>query len=1536
MESRSVILVSKPYILANDSTAKMQDRHHALYIAQHNSVYCTLRLICTCLGLPPPEASQQPALNLGLLSQARLRCQRDRELMRYLLLANKKPINKGHGQSLSQVEALSIKITNAKFQDLAKATSDLLVSEASVLLRDYFPSTSETSSSISVDIIRTSASFSIIGYALLSSFKVHGVRNHDQLASSLDHLKSALKQCVLHHRERQEMANGLFAIFGSCTVSIEQLIAGKDILTKGTIAMSQGFDRDFWDEILRSKELNGSDNGRIVVDLDDEFESQRSNSREDYLAVDDIHAEVPAATGTSAFHASIAARVYFMSKVEASDDGGSAIAQATSSTVDYLTSLPSQGFLLNRSFLKELFRSKNQIAEEDGNTLLQYAAQALIRPYESERSEVAMGISLEIMTYLANMWTDKEAGEIADAGAALYSWFINIALKKGISSPHVHISLSSMLHEIIKIRPEYAKSLSLQSARTCLFEVLREGNLVVKYHIGSNIADIFGLFVLKEHEHILEDVIETLPNNLVWIEGIALRLFVLARLAASWSTLLRRCVYAILECPRVAPDCEGHARSCLEYVTTELHLTEPQDLFKLFSSQILYTWLVSHPLKSIPYSIFAYTNLSDLLGDVRDEVVGQIMMRGKDDEAARLTEDVGIAFETLVERSFSKASAYSIARDVAVRPSTDSPVSRAEVRLRSSFDKERYSTLTVENFPRILAIFFKTMDLDDPIEKGFQKHPEYSKAYSVYKQILSSTGPAKVLPLNQQPSFKARFLFDEIGFLCHRAGYDVESLWTPALYVFVYREILDGVHPALGSLHACSVLRRLRILICMAGTTAREQYPLEMALHSLEPYLTDAQCAEEAIGLSQFLLDHGSQYLEKAPSFLIGHAVSTLTSMKAFFDSTQDSTTQEREFRATMSKAQAFHAWFNNYLECYKSPHLSEEAMKCFKTIVNAASKIQTGGNARKGTYESDLLLELLEDQRSGRDLLDQPCKDRILRFLCTSFELPMDFRDDILGSDEQARRYAPVVWKMCQREFLSQNFLLWAGRVLGRAYAGQGLMDRTILHELQIDREHEMTVDQATSASSYSRSRIFQLLCDILTESQSSQVGKGEATLRSIVSRTSGTDDFVECERYLPPSLITALLWKPYRSPTAEVAAPHSTKLQEGLAFDKGLPAEQWVQGLCTALAQTAANDPLLSELALIVRSIRGFAEQAFPYILHLVLLREYGGQQTTRHIMSSACHSWFSECASGGEIALRSTQILLKAVLYLRSQPLPNEISKADRARWLELDYKEAAEAAIKCYMFKSALMFLETDYSEVLKTTRRTSGLKIQEPSNLLLTIYENIDEEDAFYGVQQPSSLASMMARLDYEQAGFKGLSFRGAYYDGQIRQFGGGRKEDEESIVRALDNLDLHGLSQSLLNTMANAGRNAIDPVLRTARKLEQWDISAPITHVSSASTIFRVFQGINSAANTSELRSTINLGIGEAMNQLGVDKGAKSSLHAILSSLATLAEADEVYSSRRSEHLYEVLGRFKDREHWMHFERSVESVARAFVLARLI
>lgn len=180
------------------------------------------------------------------------------------------------------------------------------------------------------------------------------------------------------------------------------------------------------------------------------------------------------------------------------------------------------------------------------------------------------------------------------------------------------------------------------------------------------------------------------------------------------------------------------------------------------------------------------------------------------------------------------------------------------------------------------------------------------------------------------------------------------------------------------------------------------------------------------------------------------------------------------------------------------------------------------------------------------------------------------------------------------------------------------------------------------------------------------------------------------------------------------------------------------------------------MSELPIILSEVGGLAEHVLPYILHLALLHEVGGREVTNHTVSLGFREWFERCNSHTILHVRT---ILAAVLYLRKQPLPNEEAQSDRSRWLDIDYKVAARAASQCSMYKTALMFLENDYSEAAKASRRSSGFEYEEPIELLLDIYEHIDEQDSIYGVQQPSNLKSLMGRLEYERAGFRSLSFR---------------------------------------------------------------------------------------------------------------------------------------------------------------------------------
>lgn len=1410
-------------------------------------------------------------------------------------------------------------IPDLRFQFLSASLIDHLIAETTMLLRDGSPTSLSASNIINPEIVRVLTCLCIVSYAVSSCQTIRDTGKIDLLRTSTAKLRKLLVDCIERvesPKDRQSLIDALLVSIGTSLGQLDRIDEESNLFHAGAIAMVESFPLDFWEQISLT-DGQSIDLEYDLLDIDEQFESQGSRTRVNKAAADVSHNEIAASTDIAAFRHSTLARICYVATRSAEAGGSDSV---PSSFVAYLTSLRPSDLLSCRNILKDIVGPSLRISRVDAGLLMEHLAKELIESYDFERCEVALGVCLDVMTGLADMWTTADACVLGDYGASMYEWFIKIASSKGVASPHVHICISSMLQRVIKVRPDYAKSLSLPSARTSLFSVLEEGNIAVKYHVGRNISEIFGLFVLREHDAILEDVINSLPSERDWSEGIALRLLALAYLAAAWSTLLRRCVYAMFETPGHIHEATGYAKQCLDFVSTSLGLSNSQQLFRLFASQIVYTWLETQDVRSMPYAIFGYNDLAHLLRDIQDEVVGQVVMRCHETEATQLEEDLGQPLERLLDTSFGVAAAYSIARDVAIPPSQEGNIPGANTRVRKLLGKDRYTALLTTKFPDVLVVFFKTMDQEEHIARGFQKHPACAMAYKAYQKIVSAGVSTTVLPANQQPSFRAGFVFDEIEFLCSRTSYDTDSLWSPALYVYVLRRLLDTIHPALGSLHACSVLRRIRILTCMAGTTALEDYPLEMALHALRPFLTDIQCADDAIGLVQYLLEYGKPYLTSAPSFIAGVAVSILASMRAFLSSTQESTTQESHFRATMTKARAFHSWFGTFLDCYTSPQMTGASEQSFKAIMKASLHIRTNGNARKGTYESDLLMEILEDSRSGRNLLNQPAQDLILGLLCAAFEVPSDFHDDIVGEDQQAATFAPVVWETCQRQMYSQSYLLWTARVLGRAYASTGQMVGEMVREIpsQLVANTQMENDSMKYGSS--RSAILRILRDALLTGDRTHVGVAERALQLVVSKAQGSELLVEVGEVLPASLVKALVWEPYNCPLSLWNVSQQYNLQESVGFDVDIPALLWIQRVCIALTSGTTDDPLLGGLPQLLATVTDLSERAFPYILHLVLLREAEGIRTARRIVSEACHTWFKAC---DETTAPHVKILLNAVLYLRSQSIPNESSKADRDRWLELDYTQAGAAAAKCSMFKTALLFVEISSSETARASRRSSAVKIDVPTDLLLHLFQNIDDPDSFYGVQQPSSLSTMMNRLAYENAGFKSLSFRGAHYDSEMRYLKRADKSDEKGLLRVLDTLDLNGLSHSLLSNqlMADSGLDATDAMLRTARKLEQWDISVPMIPPTYAGTIFRAFQSLNSTSELPIILASINDGFLSLVRQLLDGRSIRSSVHANLGALAVLTEIDSVLASTTSEQLEETWIGLESRNPWMYTER---------------
>ncbi|MCJ1247312.1 Serine/threonine-protein kinase tel1 [Trapelia coarctata] len=1494
--------------------SQIHERHRITRLSQHCRPPSILRLLSAILGIPCPDGKCPYIRDLGLIAQAALRCRLNKPLITYLLLKDDETAT-----SLQKAQPLSegtdIQLPDARFQVLYGMALDFLHAEVNALLKDGPFSDAASHQSFSADAASIAGTVCVVTFGLTSTARGRDNGKLRALRTLITKLGNQLANLVPRQENPGEIAEGLLMSLEGVSFATNMHTVQNSMLFEGAVLTALHFNEEFWQGI-RLARVEASVNGD-AMDFDEEFESQNSSLKGAETKAKDIeHEWLSASTSPSAYRACLIANVCEVSMTRGETaDGSPASGTLPNKYIEYLTSLPTDEFLHCRPFFRELFGSGMEIDESGGSMLLEYLGQEILQAYEFQRCEVSLGACLEIMTGLADLWTDDEHPTIADLGASLYEWFIKI-LNRGICSSHVYQCLSLMLQRVIKVRPDYAKGLQLESARTSLFRILEEGTIAVKFAVGMNISDVFGLFILKEHDAILDDIISSLPSERDWTEGIALRLFVVSHLGSSWSTLLRRCTYAIFETAGEVHSSVTHATYCLRLMSKALNLSNPKELFKLFASQIIFTWLESQTLKMIPFSIFGYPTLTALLQDVQDEVTGQVVMRGRNGEAQQLADMLLVPFDTLLELSFGKCAAYCIARDATVPPTRDVQASGADVRLRKLVGKERYGALISERFPEILAALYRTTDREENIVKGFQKLEIYSAAYEAYNEMMSYSASTATLPVSQQPSFKAGYLVDEIAYLFSKSTYDPEASWTPALYVFVFRELLNSIHQALGSLHACSVIRRIRILISMAGETPLHDYPLEVTLHSLRLFLTDTHCAEDTIGICHYLLSHGVTYLQQVPSFLAGFTVSTLASMKKFLNSPQESTTQESQFVATMSRAQSFHIWLGEFADSYYSPQLDEVTERSFKAVVVSARQLRNVGNARKGTYEGDLLFELLKDRLAGSILVDKASQNLILDLLCSSFEVPVSFRDDILGSEEQAAEYVSAIWDTCQDRACSPEYLLWVARVLGRAYGGTGTVEEAMSREVSVDASSTLNSPSQQHLDASSRHSLLNLLWSTLLTDSRQDVSLAEKTLQKVVTKAEGTDLWNECEHLFPPSLMCALTWSPFPCPKIPSVQGKAETLQEAAAVDEGLTFPLWIRRLCVALVDMAPNDILLSELKPILSAVDSLPEKMFPSILHLVLLREIDKQQVTKQVFSAAIGQLFKDFT---DEKAPHTRLVLRSIIYLRTQALPHEHTKAERSNWLDFDYEHAADVAVLCRMFKTALLFLEIGCSEAskIKRSRRSSGLKVDVPIELLLKIYRNIEDKDSFYGIRQPSSLPTMMGQLEYENAGFKSLSFRGAHFDSQIRHLKEPIVSSEEEMVSVLDTLDLNGLSQAVLSGMTSAGPASTEAMLRTARKLERWDVSSVGAHTGTASTIFRAFQEIHRASDYKTVSNALDRGFSATIKSLLATKPTDASLHSALGCLAVLTEIEDVVSSQRTEQLQEAWERLERRNEWM-------------------
>jgi ataxia telangiectasia mutated family protein len=1251
--------------------------------------------------------------------------------------------------------------------------------------------------------------------------------------------------------------------------------------------------------------------GEDMMDIDD-FAPQKSQSTAEGPITDIPRRDVALDTSPISFAIEVTERLTLIAAVS---DSSQSLGSVLSIFIDKILSKPIETLISCRKLLLEIFGSDLILGDADAARLVERLGTCL-ESAKWSRCETFHGLCLDVLFGLRELWTSQANGSLADDSVQLFTWFIQVAVDQKVGSPKVQRGIAKLLLSLMKIDIDNSALSSTRSARTSLLLVLEHGNISTKFYIGYRLPGIFEFFMLKDHEHIFLDILHNLPTSADWFEGIALRLFVLAQLASNWATLLRRCIYHIFETPAEVPDSVQHATRCMNDVSTALDVEGPRELFVLFAPQLLYTRLEYEDIKGIPYGIFGFTNLKELVVESQHVAAGLMVMRMQEAGIESLAGILELTENEVLQRSFTSIMAYSIAYGI----STGKQVT-SEAWLKGRLGHELFFECVNLHFADTIALLFNTIDHGE-MEKYLLRKEEWAYAGNIMKEIKSMNSSDVDLPPNQQPMFKARNLMLWITYLCDRTQYEVSNLYTPALVASIARTLLDTIHPALGSLHACSVIRKIRVLISFSGESALQGYPLEMLLHSISAFITDTECADDCFGMLQYLLTRGTKYLLQTPSFFAGIALSIMGSLGTFMQQRQASTTQDTQHKETVSKAKRFHTWMKKYVSSYNSPALKSQSGALFPAIVQASDAIGIAGNADIGTPESDLLCRLLEDGQRGENLLNQPAREIALSMLCSDFQCPQSFRTDIFGSDELAIANAAVVWKSCRGVSTSRQYLAWAGRVLGRAFAASGHIHKELLQESSLSQIMQLSTSPDEDGS---RACILRILQSLTLGQDRQTVGLAEAALRVIVTN----DDLSlteTCERTLSKSLYEASVWAPYQIPPSHTKIGKNDNETNSDAFTAdAILRPSWLRDLAILLATYVPYDPVLKAMGPMLHGVSGFAARAFPFILHLVISTRSQEQYILRKKVSEAFDVWFKNSEG---VDKNNLKMIINSILYLRTQPLADERSSADRSHWLHVDYIKAAEAATHCGMFKTALLFIEELYSgpSQAKFSRRSSTLNheaVEIPTEVLLTIFQNIDDPDSYYGVQQSASLSTILARLEYEKDGPQSLAFRGAQYDSHIKRKDPKSGQDVQSLIKALDVLNLSGLSHSLMQSQQAFGMSttSLESMFNTGRKLEQWDIPVPTTSTENSVTIYKAFQAIHNASTNKFVLHSINEGFECTMSSLVNDDLSASALHSSLRTLAAFTEMDEILSTRGSVQFEDMLSRFRRRSDWMETGR---------------
>ena len=950
----------------------------------------------------------------------------------------------------------------------------------------------------------------------------------------------------------------------------------------------------------------------------------------------------------------------------------------------YFQTLETHNLLLAGEIVtRTIFWRDDDASQSAIERLLDAFKTTIASTYNWGGNELTANIAMALISSFVSLGRSIDPdSDIAVIVMQLYRWIVKVVVNRELSSSTARLKTSMLLREVSKFDIEYGNEAKSESrAGVLLIKLLRDLDIRVKFDLANHIKSTFLHFPFVDRVGVYRDIVENLESDETRSEGFALRAYTLMQLSFASDDIRRAAMVNLLELGKFFSS-KLTVHSCFVFIAERLYRGQLADLFFENSSQFLCSWIdFDEKIFEFPFHAFGFPDFEFWSASVKDELIAQLVNADRWDDATTIFRTSN-HFEDILLSCLPRIVSYYYLHkaELSEQNRIDSRGNIVE-RCTAALGADLYISTLTSRFALSLAIMVERLDDKTLSAEVFDSLGLGTASATFLAIVLPDLGPT--YPQPSQPSFAIRDVLMAIENLRRDLRISSQQVWTASNTVFVLRQLFDHGLAVSDTTVALSFLRRIVFVLCLARDIISDGYPLEMLFFNLRTFLTrPSSIHASSMQVVKGIFRLGTEFLSGHPHRLRHIVVSLLPHIHSLHSPAH----KDDDFTSEV------YGWLETFVQTVLPGDPTLHATTSLLAILN---KHHSADGKSVGQIVEDLILED-ESLWAESDLC--------------SFSL------HLLSLESDVFRESLSTLTHLVTHFLSSDQPLtdpptskrWLGIALGRISRDATFL-RPETQTKKLSHRTQKTGDPDNSSTFAVLSEVFRFM-----RSSSSIAGLLEQALRDVSSVSPlhipvkfGADQF-----------IVKSLSSPHIESNSHfhdsLAFPPPSKLDVWTKLDQSFV--DWHKSLACSVAHHLPNQ-FFKFLVPAIDASLDFCRVVFPY-----LIDEYRCQSG----YDGSITMIFNNVLRIGDAIDRDySRLVIRLILFLRQHESKTHSLKR-QPLVDEIDYLHAANAAVACNMYKTALMFLE-----IAGKHEASSSQQLAE--QILSEVYRNVDDPDMTYAL-----------------------------------------------------------------------------------------------------------------------------------------------------------------------------------------------------------